>query len=275
MIARLLSAVERIDALERLGEAASVPDPAAELQRLDLLARLERLEQGRLESAAGAEVKLTAALAEAAAARAEVNARMAELQASGGAGRRGCAHVAGGRARAPARRARRATPSARDREREDAEAARGELRATLDRVEREHDRELEAARAELAAALERIEAVQREAERLSERIGAVTIDRHEGEALAGDDRRAPRGAPARGRAGAREARRAAHARRRAARGLRPRRRVRQRAASRARRAAQLGDRLARGGRRTATTSWRWRASRTAANWRRPAPSSRH
>jgi PAS domain S-box-containing protein len=200
VIARLLSAIERIDALERQGAARSVPELAAEQRRLDLEARLERLEKGRLETAADAELKHTAALSEAtAAARAEVNKRLAQLEAVGGDAA-ATAHStleselerlrAEHHRDAEGRRAEQEAASERgDREREEAEAALGELSAALDRVERDHDRELERTRAELSAALERIDAVQREAERLSERVGAIAVDHHQDEALARDDRR--------------------------------------------------------------------------------------
>ena len=71
----------------------------------------------------------------------------------------------------------------------DIAAARDELSTALERVERQHDGELEATRSGLAEALERIDAVHRDAERLRERVGEVTVERHEGAALAGDDRR--------------------------------------------------------------------------------------
>ncbi len=218
VVARLLSALERIDDLERVAgrlpaqveeakreaqasraraEAAEreakqaraeferlnvapagpAADPEAEAERSRLLARIERLESAREESSAGAEARLAASVAEAAQARADLEARLAELETA-------------------LRAERSRVDEARDAELQaaleriaEAEAARGELGASLERVEREHDRELEAARAELAAAVERIDAVQRDAERLRERVGEVTVERHEGQALAGDDRR--------------------------------------------------------------------------------------
>src|SRR5215211_7080019 len=187
VVGRLLSALERIDQLERVAgrlpgdveqakrdaqagrtraEAAEreARQASAELELLtgvpaehpELVERLERLEAARLESTAGAEARLAAARSEAAGARADLERRLAELEAAGGAA------VA---------------------------AARAALEEDVQRLRAERAREAEATRAELAAALERIEAVQRDAERLRERVGEVTIERHEGEALAGDDRR--------------------------------------------------------------------------------------
>ncbi len=129
VVARLLSALERIDGLERAAQqartgleqldagsgVAAAPNPAAESERIELLARLERLERAgyhrnaeraeesavaraalverlerlereRLESGAAVQVRLTAALGEAdaraAAARAELEGRLAELIAA-------------------------------------------------------------------------------------------------------------------------------------------------------------------------------------------------
>ncbi|HTE61226.1 MAG TPA: hypothetical protein VK631_12815, partial [Solirubrobacteraceae bacterium] len=214
------SALERLDVAP--GGGVTGPDPAAEAERAELVARLERLEQTkrgdesavaraalverlerleeeRLESAAGVEARLTAALTEATEARMELERRLGELEAATGeaadAARAGLQdeleRLRTERTRdAGARQEElRATLERLEREREESDAARDELSATLERVEREHDRELEAARAELAVALERIEAVHRDAERLRERVGEVTVERHEGQALAGDDRR--------------------------------------------------------------------------------------
>ena len=69
------------------------------------------------------------------------------------------------------------------------QAARAELAATLERLERDREREREAARAELAAALERVEQVQRGADAVREQLSAVTVDRAASQGLAGDDRR--------------------------------------------------------------------------------------
>ena len=71
---------------------------------------------------------------------------------------------------------------------EAAQAARAELAATLERLERDREREREAARAELAAALERVEQVQRGADAVREQLSAVTVDRAAA-GPGGDDRR--------------------------------------------------------------------------------------
>jgi chromosome segregation ATPase len=253
VVARLLTALERIDGLERVAgrlpgqveearreaQASRVRAEAAEreakharaeLERLeavpgggidsellarlermeagghdaDLAARVERLEQERLAAAAGAEARLTAALTEADAARLDLERRLGELESVAGLDdeleRLRAEQARDAEARqdelerlrgdAEARQDElRATLERLERERAESDAARDELRAALERVEREHDRELEAARGELAAALERIDAVHRDAERLRERVGEVTVERHEGQALAGDDRR--------------------------------------------------------------------------------------
>ena len=80
VIARLLSAVERIDELERLGGGASpIRPPSCSASTWWPGSSASSRTRG-WSPPPNAEVKLTAALAEAAAARAEVNARMAELQ---------------------------------------------------------------------------------------------------------------------------------------------------------------------------------------------------
>ena len=231
VVARLLSALDRIDELERIAgrlpaaveealreaqasraraEGAerearharaelerldAAPSAASEAERVELLARLERLERDRAEAAASSEARLAAALAEAGETRVEIERRLDELETAGGdalSATRAGLDADLDRLRADRTRdleTRRDELERIERERDEAAAARDELGSALERVERQHDREIEDTRAELTAALERIDSLHRDAERLHERVGDVTAERHEGDALAGDDRR--------------------------------------------------------------------------------------
>jgi PAS domain S-box-containing protein len=262
VVARLLSAMERIDDLERM--AAALPAQVQEARRdvdssraraeaaereaarlradleravneikqggndqqhLELLARMERLERARLDEDAARASALKAAEAS----RAELAQRLERAEAD----RARAAEAIEGRVAAAVaeatRRAEEAIEEARTRadnarsafesriiELEklrsgDAEAqqndlvaqlervraeheeavqhARHELAATLEGIERDRERDAEAARAELRAALERVEHVQRESDALREQLTQMTVERHEAEGLAGEERR--------------------------------------------------------------------------------------
>jgi chromosome segregation ATPase len=150
----------------------------AEAARAELAARLDRLERQRAESSAAADARLATAVAEAqrraeeavqesARRAAEVEAKLAQIET------------------APAGADQSQLEQVRAEHEEAVQAARAELAATIDRLERERAREAEAARAELAAALQRVEHVQREADALREQLTTVTVEHAE----AGDDRR--------------------------------------------------------------------------------------
>ncbi len=244
VVARLLSALERIDELERVanGLPAQLEEArreaearAAQAERdaqalraelsapvpdVELLARVERLERARLD---GDEVDADRrrALAAAESVQAQLAARVDQLERSGsesaaGADARFAEAIAAAEARAEeaSRRADAARAGFEARieelertrggdpaeltaqlervraEHEEAlQAAKHELSETIERLERDREREREAARAELAGALERVERVQREADAVREQLSAVTVERHEAEGLAGDDRR--------------------------------------------------------------------------------------
>jgi len=262
VVARLLSAMERIDDLERMAQAlpAQVQEArrdvdasraraeAAEreaarlrtdLERavteikqggndqahLDLLARMDRLERARLDEDAARASALKAAEAS----RAELAQRLERAEAD----RARAAEAIEGRVAAAVseatRRAEEAIEEARNRadgarssfesrileleklrsgdaeaqqndlvaqlervraEHEEAvQAARHELAETLEGIERDRERDAEAARAELRAALERVELVQRESDALREQLTQMTVERHEAEGLAGEERR--------------------------------------------------------------------------------------
>jgi PAS domain S-box-containing protein len=262
VVARLLSAMERIDDLERMAQAlpAQVQETrrdvdasraraeaaereAARLrsdleravteikqggndqQHLELLARMDRLERARLDEDAARASALKAAEAS----RAELAQRLERAEAD----RARAAEAIEGRVAAAVaeaiRRAEEAIEEARTRadsarssfesrileleklrsgdaetqqndliaqlervraEHEEAvQAARHELAATLEGIERDRERDAEAARAELRAALERVELVQRESDALREQLTQMTVERHEAEGLAGEERR--------------------------------------------------------------------------------------
>jgi PAS domain S-box-containing protein len=261
VVARLLSAMERIDDLERLAsglpaqvdqarkeaearaeiaeaEAKSLREDlrtavdelkgAGDPERLELLARLDRLERAR-HDADSERAEREGALKAAEAARAELAERLDRLEAARAeaateADARLAAAVEEARERAQEalEQAGRKADSARSAfesriveleklrsgdaekgqtelaaqleqvrvEHEEAvQAARHELAETIERLERDREREAESARAELAAALERVEHVQRESDALREQLTSVTVERHEAEGLSGDDRR--------------------------------------------------------------------------------------
>ena len=262
VVARLLSAMERIDDLERMAQAlpAQVQEARrdvdssraraeaaereasrlrADLERalteikqggndqahLDLLARMDRLERARLDEDAARASALKAAEAS----RAELAQRLERAEAD----RARAAEAIEGRVAAAVaeaqRRAEEAIDEARNRadsarssfesriieleklrsgdaeaqqndliaqlervraEHEEAvQAARHELAETLESIERDRERDAEAARAELRAALERVELVQRESDALREQLTQMTVERHEAEGLAGEERR--------------------------------------------------------------------------------------
>ena len=262
VVARLLSALERIDDLERMAtglpaqvqearkdaensrsraEAAEreavrlrsdleralveIKSGGNDTQHLELLARMERLERARLDEDAARASALKAAeagraelaqrleRAEADRARAAeaIEGRVATVVAE--AQRRATEALEEARSRADGARsafesriveleklrsgdadARQADVSTRlehvRAEHEEAvQAARHELAETLERIERERERDAEGARAELRAALERIEHVQRESDALREQLTQVTVERHESEGMAGEERR--------------------------------------------------------------------------------------
>ncbi len=198
VVARLLSAMERIDELERvagglpaqLDEARreSERDGAAlrgdiqralsgvpsELDRHEAERRLSRLERADEE---------TLAAAEAAAAR--VSARLDSLEREGAAAdARLAAEIAAAEARAVDALARlegggdvaAQLEEVRAEHEEAAHAIRSELAATVERLERDRERERSAARADLAAALERVEQVQRGADAVREQLRAAVAD---------------------------------------------------------------------------------------------------
>ena len=148
--------------------------PRAAERRLERLERRGRRRAGRVAEAAAARVaaRLDAAGARGAAA---ADARLAD----GDRGRRGA------RGRGDRRSARRfearlagatSPPSSRrcaPSTRRPRTPIRTELAATLERLERDREREREAARAELAAALERVEQVQRGADAVREQLRAA------------------------------------------------------------------------------------------------------
>src|SRR5688572_3916896 len=262
VVARLLSAMERIDDLERM--AAALPAQVQEARRdvdasraraeaaereavrlrsdleravtdikqggndqqhLELLARMDRLERARLDEDAARASALKAAEAS----RAELAQRLERAEAD----RARAAEAIEGRVAVAVaeatRRAEEAIEEARNRadgakssfesrileleklrsgdaeaqqndlitqlervraEHEEAvQAARHELAATLEGIERDRERDAEAARAELRAALERVELVQRESDALREQLTQMTVERHEAEGLAGEERR--------------------------------------------------------------------------------------
>src|SRR5215217_4196356 len=262
VVARLLSAMERIDDLERL--AAALPAQVQETRRdvdfsrtraeaaereaarlradleravteikqggndaahLDLLARMDRLEHARLDED---EARMSA-LKAAEAARAELAQRLERAEADRA---RAAEAIEGRVADAVAEATRRAEEAIEESRRradtarssfesriveleklrsggaeaqqadivtqlervraeheEAVQAARHELAATLEGIERDRERDAEAARAELHAALERVEHVQRESDALREQLTKVTVERHEAEGLAGEERR--------------------------------------------------------------------------------------
>src|SRR5215208_3162508 len=262
VVARLLSAMERIDDLERMAsglpaqlqearrdvDASRTRAEAAEReasrlrgdleralteikaggndrQHLELLARMDRLERARLDED---EARMSA-LKAAEAARAELAQRLERAEADRA---RAAEAIEGRVAEAVAeaqRRAEEAIDEARSRadsarssfesrilqleklrsgdaetqqndliaqlervraEHEEAvQAARHELAETLEGIERDRERDAEAARAELRAALERVELVQRESDALREQLTQMTVERHEAEGLAGEERR--------------------------------------------------------------------------------------
>src|SRR5215216_949962 len=262
VVARLLSAMERIDDLERM--AAALPGQVQEarrdvdasraraeaaereavrlrsdleravteikqggndLQHLDLLARMDRLERARLDEDAAR----ASALAAAEATRAELAQRLERAEAD----RARAAEAIEGRVATAVAEAKRRAEEAMEEARSRAESARGafesrilqlerlrsgdaetqqhdliaqlervraeheeavqaarhELAATLEGIERDRERDAEAARAELRAALERVDLVQRESDALREQLTQMTVDRHEAEGLAGEERR--------------------------------------------------------------------------------------
>src|SRR3954447_25106949 len=194
VVARLLSAMERIDELERvagglpaqLEEARREADQRAlaadrdgaalradlqralagvpsELDRHELQARLEKLEA----AASTGTARLSAQLDQLARESAAADARLAE----------GIAAAEARASEAIAESARRSDGAAqleevRAEHEEAAHAIRAELAATVERLQRERHDERSAARSELAAALERVEHVQRGAEALRERLAA-------------------------------------------------------------------------------------------------------
>src|SRR3954465_6124409 len=228
VVARLLSALERIDELERVAnglpaqleearrdaearpaQAGRAPPalrteltaPAADVE---LLARIERLEHARLD---GDEVdaERRRAFAAAESVQAQLAARLDQLERAGNdadADARLAEALAAARAGFDARiaeleRTRGAAPSevsaqlerVRAEHEEAVQAAKHELTETIERLEREREREREAARAELAGAVERGGRGRAEADAVREQLSAVTVERHAAEGMAGDDRR--------------------------------------------------------------------------------------
>src|SRR5215218_8545509 len=223
VVARLLSAMERIDDLERMAQAlpAQVQEARRDVdssraraeaaereasrlradleralteikqggndrQHLELLARMDRLEHARLDEDAARASALKAAEAS----RAELAHRLERAEAD----RARAAEAIEGRVASAVAEAQQAELIAQlDRVRaeheEAVQAARHELAATLEGIERDRERDAEAARAELRAALERVDLVQRESDALREQLTQMTVDRHEAEGLAGEERR--------------------------------------------------------------------------------------
>ena len=207
VVARLLSALERIDELERvagglpaqLEEARKENDQRAEALRADvqrvLPSELDRHEeQAKLTAAEAAATRLTARVEQLERDRAQADARLAEAVAAAEAraveaiaesGRRFDTARAGLEARLGSVDVSDQLEQVRAEHEEAAQAARAALATTIERLERDRDREREAARAELAAALERVEQVARSADAVREQLSNVTVERA---AVAGDDR---------------------------------------------------------------------------------------
>ena len=229
VVARLLSAVERIDELERVaGDLPAQVEEArrdgdtlrsdvqralagvpSELDRVEQLARLERLERARLEGET-TEAERRQAIVAAEAATSRLAARLDQLErdrdaaesvadsrlAEAVAAAEECAAeaIAESTRRLDARLAEGPDVSGQiERLRAEheaaAQAARVELAETISALEREREREREAARAELAGALERVEHVQRDADAVREQLAAITVERAEAAGVADDDRR--------------------------------------------------------------------------------------
>ncbi|HET6550629.1 MAG TPA: PAS domain-containing protein, partial [Solirubrobacter sp.] len=218
VVARLLSALERIDELERVAgglpaqldearreaeqrAAAAERDFGAlrsdlqravsavpsELDRHEQERRVAKVEEAALEAAS----KLGARLEQAERERAQADARLAETVAAAEA--RASEAIAESARRIEARvgslDVSAQLEQVRAEHEEAAQAARTELASMLERLERDRERERSEARAELAAALERIEQLQRGADAVREQLSTVTVERAAAHGLAGDDRR--------------------------------------------------------------------------------------
>ena len=198
VVARLLSAMERIDELERVagglpaqldearresardaetlrGEVQrAVAGVPSELDRHEAERRLARLERADADVLAASE-----------AAAARVSARLDGLEREGAAAdARLASEIAAAEARAVEALSRVGGGSdvaaqleeVRAEHEEAAHAIRSELAATVERLERDRERERSAARAELAGALERVEQVQRGADAVREQLRASASD---------------------------------------------------------------------------------------------------
>src|SRR5215211_997010 len=184
-----LDLLARMDRLER----ARLDEDAARASRAELAQRLERAEADRARAAEAIEGRVAAAVAEATrraeeaidearsradSARSSFESRIIELEKL----RSGDAEAQHNDLIAQLERVRA--------EHEEAvQAARHELAETLESIERNRERDAEAARAELRAALERVELVQRESDALREQLTQMTVERHEAEGLADEERR--------------------------------------------------------------------------------------
>src|SRR5215218_5573013 len=167
VVARLLSAMERIDDLERM--ASGLPAQLQEARR-DVDASRTRAE---------------AAEREASRLRGDLERALTEIKAGGNDSQ----HLELLARMDRLERARLDEDAARASALKAVEASRHELAMTLEGIERDRERDAEAARAELRAALERVEHVQRESDALREQLTKVTVERHEAEGLAGEERR--------------------------------------------------------------------------------------
>src|ERR687897_58517 len=192
-----LDLLARMDRLERarLDEDAARASAlkAAEASRAELAQRLERAEADRARAAEAIEGRVAAAVAEATrraeeaieesrsraeSARSSFESRIIELE-----------KLRSGDAEAQQNDLIAQLERVRAEHEEAVQAARHELSRTLEGIERDRERDAEAARAELRAALERVELVQRESNALREQLTQMTVERHEAEGLAGEERR--------------------------------------------------------------------------------------
>ncbi len=169
-----LARIERLERARSDGETAEADRrrdlAAAEAATTRLSARLDQLERDRAEASAAADARLVEAVA---AAEAHATEALAEANRRFEAARAGLearlADVAGSPDVAAQLERVRAEHE------EAAQTARHDLAQTLERLELDRERERETARAELAAALERVEQVQRGADALREQLAALTV----------------------------------------------------------------------------------------------------
>src|SRR5829696_3319093 len=190
----LLARMERLERA-RLDEDAARASAlkAAEAARAELAQRLERAEADRARAAEAIEGRVASAVAEAQR-RAEEAMEEARNRADGARSSFESRIIQLERVRSGDAEAQQADLIAqlervRAEHEEAVHAARHELAETLEGIERDRERDAEAARAELHAALERVEHVQRESDALREQLTKVTVERHEAEGLAGEERR--------------------------------------------------------------------------------------